>query len=130
MSKKFLGTEWASEMGMKLEAEFSKKGRVSSRIVQLMDNCPDGDQKWTYFEVAKGKFVKFEVGAGDAPEYDFAFNADYRIFAGMLDGSVSGEKAFADGSMKLLGGSQFAAMKLLGTFNRFQECAGTIDAEY
>ncbi len=130
MAVKYLGDDWLSEVQTKLKEEFSSRGKVSTRFAYIFKDCPDSDQKWTMIQLQKGVYVDFTSGNGEPPEHDFALNATYDTFSKITKGDMDGGVAFAKGQMKLTGGNQLAAMKLVGTMNRLTEVLSTVDTEY
>ena len=70
MAVKFLSKEWEEAMQKGLAEEFSTRGMVTTTFVQILTNGPDGKDYWTLTELKKGKYVRYEVGEGQPPEYD------------------------------------------------------------
>ena len=101
---------------------------VTTVFVQIMTGCPDGQDRWTLTEIAKGKFVRYEVGIGQPPEYELAATGSYDVHKGCVTGEIDGSQCIMTGQMVLLG-NVAKGMSLLGTYSRLEEVEKSIEIE-
>jgi hypothetical protein len=128
MAVKFLSKEWEAEMQKGLAEEFSTRGMVTTVFVQIVTDCPDGQDRWTLFELKKGKYVRYEVGVGQPPEYELAASGTYAVHKGCVTKELDGSVCITTGQMTLLGNAQ-KAMSLLGTYSRLEAVEQSIEVE-
>lgn len=128
MSVTFMSKEWEAAMQKALEEEFSTRGLVSTKFAQIMTDCPDGENMWTLFELSKGKYVRYEIGLGEPPEYELAAEGTFEVHKGCVQGTIDGSQCITTGMMKLKG-NMMKAMSLLGTYSRLEEVEKSLNAE-
>lgn len=128
MAIQFMSKEWETAMQKGLEEEFNTRGMVTTVFVQIITDCPDGIDKWTLFELKKGKYVRYEIGTGEPPEYELAAAGTYEVHKGCVMGTIDGSQCITTGMMKLQG-DMVKAMSLLGTYSRLEEVEQSIHAE-
>lgn len=128
MAVKFLSKEWEEAMQKGLAEEFSTRGMVTTTFVQILKNGPDGKDYWTLTELKKGKYVRYEVGEGEPPEYELAAVGSYDVHKGCVTKELDGSVCITTGQMTLQGDVN-KAMSLLGTYSRLEAVEQAIEVE-
>lgn len=128
MAVKFLSKEWEEAMQKGLAEEFSTRGMVTTVFVQILTDCPDGQNHWTLTELKKGKYMRYEVGVGEPPEYELAAVGTYAVHKGCVTKEIDGSVCITTGQMTLQGDVN-KAMSLLGTYSRLEAVEQSIEVE-
>lgn len=93
MTEKFnyLSPEWRDEAEKRLTAELppERMNFVTTSMSNIYLNCPDGNERYLFFEFKEGKFSRLLVGEGEPPKAEFAIKGDYEIFAQITRGERS-----------------------------------------
>jgi len=128
---KYLSMEWRDEAEKKLTAELppERMNFVTSSMSNIYHNCPDGNDKYLFFEFTDGKFTKLLVGEGEPPKAEFAIKGDYETFANITRGELNAQKALMTLKLKLKG-NMVKALRLASLADRLNKVLATIPTDY
>ncbi len=119
---KFLSKEWLEGHQALLQAEFSKKSRVKTKLVEIYEDCPDGKTRWIYYSLKDGLLEEFKSDEGnDLPEATFRCYGKYESYVKVLTGEISPKASLMDGTFTLEG-NMMKALAMLGVYNRISKC--------
>jgi putative sterol carrier protein len=127
----YLSPEWRDEAEKRLTTELppERMNFVTSSMSNIYQNCPDGSEKYLFFEFTDGKFSKLLVGKGEPPKAEFAIKGDYETFAMITRGELSAQKALMTLKLKLKG-NMVKALRLSSLADRLNKVLATIPTEY
>lgn len=131
MATKFLSAEWESKMKELLTAEFSTPSGLTTTFTQVVDDCPDGETHFMYYEVIKGILADFYVGVGEdeIPDSKFIARGPHRIFVDLIEGRLDGKAALVTGKLALEG-NMAKALGLLGAYGKIEKSQRSIETEF
>ena len=95
----------------------------------IYKNCPDGKERYLFFNFNDGELVDLRVGEGEPPEAEYRITGDYDTFAQISRAELSSQKALMTGKLKLKG-NMVKALKLASVADRLNRVISTIPAEY
>lgn len=66
---KYLGPDWRDEVEKRLKQDLTpeKMNFISSSMSNIYTNCPDGQDRYLFFEFMDGVFSRVLTGTGDPP---------------------------------------------------------------
>jgi len=125
----YLGPEWSVEAEKRLKEELSpeRMNRITSSMVNIYKNCPDGRDKYWLVRYENGELTGFEVGEGDPPKAEFKIIGDYEVFAKISRAEMKSQVALMTGKLKLKG-NMVKALKLAAIVDRFNKVISKIPA--
>lgn len=128
---KYLSPEWRDEGEKRLKAELSpeKMNHASSSMSNILQNCPDGKERFMYFSFTDGNLIEFLIGEGPAPEAEFKITGDYETFAKISNAEMGAQLALMSGRLKLKG-NMVKALKLASVCDRLNKVLSGIPTEY
>ena len=128
---KYLSMEWRDEAEKRLTTELppERMNFVTSSMSNIYQNCPDGNEKYLFFEFTDGKFTKLLVGEGEPPKAEFAIKGDYQTFAKITRGELNAQKALMTLKLKLKG-NMVKALRLASLADRLNKVLATIPTDY
>jgi putative sterol carrier protein len=128
---KYLSPEWADEVFKRANEKLTpeKMKHVTSSMLTLNKNCPDGKDRAVYYEIADGVVKKVSVVEGKLPDAEFTITADYQLFAKISRAELKARRALMSGKMKLKG-PLVKALKLSPLVDRLNEIIATIPTEF
>lgn len=128
---KYLSMEWRDEAEKRLTTELppERMNFVTSSMSNIYQNCPDGNEKYLFFEFTDGKFTKLLVGQGEPPKAEFAIKGDYQTFAKITRGELNAQKALMTLKLKLKG-NMVKALRLASLADRLNKVLATIPTDY
>jgi len=128
---KYLSQEWAQEAFRRLQAELSaeKMKYVTSSMLTVYTNCPDGKQRALYYRFVNGAIDDVSVREGEPPEAEFRIIGDYETFARISRAEIGSRGALMSGKLKLQG-NMVKALSLASVVDRMNKVLATIPTEY
>jgi putative sterol carrier protein len=127
----YLSQEWAQEAYRRLRQDLTaeKMKYVTSSMVTLYKNCPDGIERSLYYKFEKGVIQAVSVLEGELPQADFIITGNYDVFASISRGELSSRSALMSGKLKLRG-SMVKALSLSAVADRMNKVIGSIPTQY
>ena len=127
----YLSNEWRDEAEKRIRADLSpeRMNKITSSMSNIYKNCPDGKERYLFFNFKDGELVDLLVGEGEAPKAEYRITGDYDIFAQISRAELSSQKALMTGKLKLKG-NMVKALKLASVADRLNRVISTIPAEY
>jgi len=128
---KYLSPEWAEEVFKRANDRLTpeKMKHVTSSMLTLNKNCPDGKDRAVYYEIVDGVVKKVSVAEGKLPDAEFTITADYQLFAKISRAELKARRALMSGKMKLKG-PLVKALRLSPLVDRLNEVIATIPTEF
>ncbi len=127
----YLSNEWRDEAEKRIRADLSpeRMNKITSSMSNIYKNCPDGKERYLFFNFNDGELVDLSVGEGEPPEAEYRITGDYDTFAQISRAELSSQKALMTGKLKLKG-NMVKALKLASVADRLNRVISTIPAEY
>ncbi len=128
---KYLSAEWAQEAGRRLRADLDaeKMKHVTSSMLTLYRNCPDGQDRALYYRFVDGCLDELSVREGEPPEAEFRITGDYDTFAKISRAEMGSRSALMSGKLTLKG-NMVKALSLSAIVDRMNKVLSTIPTEY
>ena len=128
---KYLSPEWTQEAYRRLHEELSaeKMKFVTSSMVTLYKNCPDGKDRALFYRFVEGVVDDVSVCVGEAPEAEFSITGDYETFAKISRAELGSRAALMSGKLKLRG-NMVKALSLSAVVDRMNKVLATIPTTY
>ena len=128
---KYLSKEWAEEVIKRANEKLTpeKMKHVTSSMLTLNTNCPDGKERAVYYEIVEGVVTKVSIVEGKMPNAEFTITADYQLYARISRAELKARRALMSGKMKLKG-PLVKALRLSPLVDRLNEVISTIPADY
>ena len=127
----YLSPQWRDEVENRLKADLTpeKMNFISSSMSNIYTNCPDGEDRFLFFEFENGSFKAVTTGTGEPPKAEFKIFGAYQIFAQISRSELGSHKALMTGKLKLKG-NMIKALKLASVADRINKVISTIDTQY
>jgi putative sterol carrier protein len=128
---KYLTQEWAEEVKKRSNEKLTpeKMKHITSSMLTLNKNCPDGKDRAVYYEIVDGEVTKVSIAEGKLPDAEFTITADYQLFAKISRAEFKARRALMSGKMKLKG-PLVKALRLSPLVDRLNEVIATIPTEF
>jgi len=128
---KYLSKEWAEEVIKRANEKLTpeKMKHVTSSMLTLNTNCPDGKERAVYYEIVEGVVTKVSIAEGKMPNAEFTITADYQLYVRISRAELKARRALMSGKMKLKG-PLVKALRLSPLVDRLNEVISTIPTEY
>jgi len=128
---KYLSKEWAEEVIKRANEKLTpeKMKHVTSSMLTLNTNCPDGKERAVYYEIVDGVVTTVSIMEGKMPNAEFTITADYQLYARISRAELKARRALMSGKMKLKG-PLVKALRLAPLVDRLNEVISTIPSEY
>ena len=128
---KYLSKEWAEEVIKRANEKLTpeKMKHVTSSMLTLNTNCPDGKERAVYYEIVDGVVTRVSIAEGKMPNAEFTITADYQLYARISRAELKARRALMSGKMKLKG-PLVKALRLAPLVDRLNEVISTIPSEY
>jgi putative sterol carrier protein len=128
---KYLSKEWAEEVIKRANEKLTpeKMKHVTSSMLTLNTNCPDGKERAVYYEIVDGVVTKVSIVEGKMPNAEFTITADYQLYVRISRAELKARRALMSGKMKLKG-PLVKALRLSPLVDRLNEVISTIPTEY
>lgn len=128
---KYLSKEWAEEVIKRANEKLTpeKMKHVTSSMLTLNTNCPDGKERAVYYEIVDGVVARVSIVEGKMPNAEFTITADYQLYARISRAELKARRALMSGKMKLKG-PLVKALRLSPLVDRLNEVISTIPTDY
>ena len=127
----YLSPEWREAVEKKLQNDIKPEqmNNLTVSMSNIYKNCPDGKEKYLYFQVDDGRFTKVLLGEGDPPQAEFRVTGDYEVFARISQSQLKSQRALMTGKLKLKG-NMVKALKLASIADRMNKVISEIPASF
>ncbi len=128
---KYLSPEWRDEAEKRLKDELTpeKMNAITSSMSNIYQNCPDGQERYLFFEFKDGALNSLLLGSGEPPKAEFRITGKYEVFAAISRAELGSHKALMTGRLKLKG-NMVKALRLASVADRINKVIATIDTDY
>jgi putative sterol carrier protein len=128
---KYLSAEWTQEAFKRLKQELTpeKMKNVSSAMLTLYRNCPDGKERALYYRFVDGAVDQVAVVEGEMPQAEFKITGDYETFARISRAELGSRAALMSGKLRLEG-NMVKALSLSAVVDRLNKVLASIPTEY
>jgi putative sterol carrier protein len=128
---KYLSPEWTQEAFRRLKAELTpdKMKFVSSSMLTVYHDCPDGKDRALYYRFVEGVVDDVSIREGEWPEAEFRILGDYETFAKISRAELGSRSALMTGKLKLQG-NMVKALSLSAVVDRMNKVLATIPTDY
>ena len=128
---KYLSPEWAAEAASRLRSQLTPEQmkNLSSSMLTIYHNCPDGKERALYYAIEKGIFTEISVREEPWPEVEFVISGDYETFARISRAELGSRSALMSGKLRLKG-NMVKALSLASIVDRFNKILSGIPCEY
>jgi hypothetical protein len=128
---KYITPEWTAEGFRRLREELTpeKMKYVTSSMITLYHNCPDGKDRALYYRFVEGVIDELSLREEDIPEAEFRISGDYETFAKISRAEMGSRSALMSGKLKLHG-NMVKALSLSAVVDRMNKVLATIPTEY
>ncbi len=129
MKYQYVSDEWIIETGRLLKEAFATPSRVSTQLVEVYKNCPDGKTKWIQMELEKGILSIYNFGEGNAPDSKYKILGDYEEYVNVASGNTDPEAALMKGSFDFEG-NLVTGLTLIGIYKKMLKIRQELDTVY
>ncbi len=131
MPIKYLSPEWTAEAETRLRGQLTPEmmKNLTSSMVTLYNNCPDGVDRALYYKLDNGTFTEISVREAPFPEAEFIISGDYDTFARISRAELGSRSALMTGKLRLQG-NMVKALSLASIVDRFNKILSEIECEY
>jgi len=128
---RYLSPEWTQEACRRLRAELDadKMKHVTSSMLTVYKNCPDGQDRALYYKFVDGVIDELSLREGDLPEAEFRIIGDYETFAKISRAEMGSRSALMSGKLTLKG-NMVKALSLSAVVDRMNKVLATIPTAY
>ncbi len=128
---KYLSPEWTREAYRRLREELTaeKMKFVTSSMLTVYHDCPDGKDRALYYRFEKGVIEDVSICEGEFPAAEFRILGDYETFARISRAELGSRSALMGGKLKLQG-NMVKALSLSSVVDRMNKVLATIPTEY
>lgn len=131
MPIKYLSPKWTAEAETRLRGQLTPEmmKNLTSSMVTLYNNCPDGVDRALYYKLDNGTFTEISVREAPFPEAEFVISGDYDTFARISRAELGSRSALMTGKLRLQG-NMVKALSLASIVDRFNKILSEIECEY
>ena len=128
---KYLSSQWAEEAARRLKADLTpeKMKFLTSSMVTIYSNCPDGASRAVFYGVVDGVVEEVSLHVGELPQAEFTISGDYETFASISRAELKARSALMSGKLTLKG-NLVKALRLAPVVDRLNEVLATIPTEF
>jgi putative sterol carrier protein len=128
---KYLSQEWMQQAYTRLKRELTpeKMKHVTSSMLTIYTNCPDGKERAVYYSFVEGVVEQVSLSEGEPPQAEFVIKGDYETFARISQAKLKSRAALMTGKLTLKG-NLVKALRLAPMVDRLNEVLATIPTEY
>jgi len=128
---RYLSPEWTQEAYRRLRAELDadKMKHVTSSMLTVYKNCPDGQDRALYYKFLDGVIDELSLREGNLPEAEFRIIGDYETFAKISRAEMGSRSALMSGKLTLKG-NMVKALSLSAVVDRMNKVLATIPTAY
>lgn len=127
----YLSPEWAAEAQKRLREQLSPETMkfVSSSMLTVYQNCPDGKERALYYKIENGAFQEVALYEVPLPEAEFIISGDYETFARISRAELGSRSALMGGKLRLKG-NMVKALSLASIVDRLNKVLAEIPCQY
>ncbi|MFW9992103.1 MAG: SCP2 sterol-binding domain-containing protein [Candidatus Odinarchaeota archaeon] len=132
---RYLTSEWLDEVTKRIKANLTTEDmkNVSSSMMNVYNNCPDGKTRYMFFKFDDGLLTEALVG-GDEDEVagkkaEFMIHGDYGVFAQISRAELGARSALMRNKIKLKG-NMVKALRLASVVDRLNKIIATVPTEF
>jgi len=127
----YLSPEWVTEAHRRLTAELTpeKMKYVTSSMLTIYRNCPDGLDRALYYSFVDGAIDELSVSEEPFPQAEFTILGDYDVFAAISRAELGSRSALMRGKLRLKG-NMVKALSLSVIVDRMNKVLATIPTDY
>jgi putative sterol carrier protein len=128
---RYLSQAWIDEAARRLRAELTpdKMKHVTSSMLTVYKNCPDGRERAVYYKFIDGALDKLSVEEGELPEAEFRIVGDYETFAKISRAEIGSRSALMSGKL-VLKGNMVKALSLSAVVDRLNKVLASIPTDF
>lgn len=128
---RYLSPEWKEAVEARLKSELSaeRMNKITSSMSNVYLNCPDGKERYMFFQYVDGNLDRFLVGEGEAPQAEFKISGDYETFAKISRAEMGAQVGLMSGKLKLKG-NMVKALKLASIADRINKVIAKVETEF
>ena len=128
---RYLSQAWIDEAAKRLRAELTpdKMKHVTSSMLTVYKNCPDGRERAVYYKFVDGALDKLSVEEGELPEAEFRIVGDYETFAKISRAEIGSRSALMSGKL-VLKGNMVKALSLSAVVDRLNKVLASIPTDF
>jgi len=132
---KYLSREWMDEVERRVKASLTPEEmkKVSSSMVNIVNNCPDGKVHYMYFRFEDGLMAEGLVGSDEdevaSKEAEFKIIGDYEIFRQISMAELGSRTALMRNKIKLKG-NMVKALRLSSVVDKLNKIIATVPTEF
>jgi putative sterol carrier protein len=121
------------EKRVKAELKPEDLGNVTSSMMNIVENCPDGKTRYMYFRFENGEWAEGLVGTEDdevaTKKAEFIVIGDYETFAMISRGELVAREALMRNKIKLKG-DMVKALQLATYVDKLNRVISTVPTEF
>lgn len=131
----YLSREWIDEVIKRVKANLTPEEmkHVSSSMVNIVENCPDGATRHMYFRFEDGILAEALVGTSDdevaSKEAEFRIIGEYDTFAKISRAELGARSALMRNKIKLKG-NMVKALRLSSVVDKLNKIIATVPTDY
>ena len=127
----YLSQAWIDEAARRLRAELTpdKMKHVTSSMLTVYKNCPDGRERAVYYKFVDGALDALSVEEGELPEAEFRIVGDYETFAKISRAEIGSRSALMSGKL-VLKGNMVKALSLSAVVDRLNKVLASIPTDF
>jgi putative sterol carrier protein len=128
---RYLSQAWIDEAARRLRAELTpdKMKHVTSSMLTVYKNCPDGRERAVFYKFVDGALDKLSVEEGELPEVEFRIVGDYETFAKISRAEIGSRSALMSGKL-VLKGNMVKALSLSAVVDRLNKVLASIPTDF
>jgi len=128
---KYLSPEWTAEAHRRLKEQLTAEQmkNVTSSMVTLYHDCPDGKNRALYYGLVNGVVDSLTICEGEVPAAEFVIEGDYQTFASISRAELNSRAALMTGKLKLKG-NMVKALSFSSVVDRLNKVLATIPTEF
>ena len=128
---RYLSQAWIDEAARRLRAELTpdKMKHVTSSMLTVYKNCPDGRERAVYYKFVDGALDKLSVEEGELPEVEFRIVGDYETFAKISRAEIGSRSALMSGKL-VLKGNMVKALSLSAVVDLLNKVLASIPTDF
>jgi putative sterol carrier protein len=131
----YLSREWIDEVIKRVKANLTAEEmkHVSSSMVNIVENCPDGATRHMFFRFEEGLLAEALVGTSDdevaSKEAEFRIIGEYDTFAKISKAELGARSALMRNRIKLKG-NMVKALRLSSVVDKLNKIIATVPTDY
>ena len=128
---RYLSQAWIDEATRRLRAELTpdKMKHVTSSMLTVYKNCPDGRERAVYYKFVDGALDNLSVEEGELPDVEFRIVGDYETFAKISRAEIGSRSALMSGKL-VLKGNMVKALSLSAVVDRLNKVLASIPTDF